>query len=122
LCRIKHQELLDAAHILPDRDPEGIPVVQNGIALCKIHHATFDSFMIGITPEFKVEIREDLLTEHNGPMLEHGIKELHNIHIVLPRHKADWPNRELLERRYHLFKSGGDRAVLPAVDWGGRSG
>jgi putative restriction endonuclease len=114
LCRIKHQELLDAAHIIPDLDPEGIPVVRNGIALCKIHHATFDAFMIGISPDYKVEIRGDLLEEHNGPMLEHGIKELHNIRIVLPRDKEDWPDQELLEKRYHLFKTGNiDQLIEP---------
>jgi hypothetical protein len=47
-------------------------------------------------------------------MLEHGIKELHNIQIVLPKHKADWPDQELLERRYHLFKKGNiDKLIEP---------
>jgi hypothetical protein len=35
-------ELLDAAHILPDGHPKGEPVVPNGLALCKLHHAAFD--------------------------------------------------------------------------------
>ena len=35
LCRLRHSELLDAAHILPDAEPEGEPVVSNGIALCR---------------------------------------------------------------------------------------
>jgi len=39
VCRLRHAELLDAAHILPDRHPKGEPVVPNGLALCKIHHA-----------------------------------------------------------------------------------
>src|ERR1051326_1586811 len=30
-CRLKHPELLDAAHIIADSEPEGIPSVQNGI-------------------------------------------------------------------------------------------
>ncbi|TFH46735.1 MAG: hypothetical protein E4G94_01800 [ANME-2 cluster archaeon] len=40
-CRIKHAELLDAAHIIPDSEPKSLPVVPNGISLCKLHHAGF---------------------------------------------------------------------------------
>src|SRR3989304_615457 len=34
ICRLRHEELLDAAHILPDGHPRGEPVVPNGLALC----------------------------------------------------------------------------------------
>ena len=43
LCRLHHIELLDAAHIIPDNEPEGEPLITNGIALCKLHHAAYDS-------------------------------------------------------------------------------
>jgi putative restriction endonuclease len=44
--------LLDAAHIVSDRDEQvGDPVVQNGIPLSKIHYAAFDAHLIGIDPE-----------------------------------------------------------------------
>ena len=39
VCHLRHQELLDAAHILPDGHPKGEPIVPNGLALCKLHHA-----------------------------------------------------------------------------------
>ncbi|NOY98759.1 MAG: HNH endonuclease, partial [Chloroflexi bacterium] len=35
-CRLRHRELLDAAHIIPDNLPEGISTVNNGLALCKL--------------------------------------------------------------------------------------
>ena len=47
VCRLRHRELLDAAHILSDRHERGEPVVPNGLALCKIHHAAFDSNILG---------------------------------------------------------------------------
>ena len=31
ICRLRHRELLDAAHILPDGHPRGEPVVPNGL-------------------------------------------------------------------------------------------
>ena len=41
ICRLKHVDLLDAARILSDADG-GQPVVTNGLAMCKIHHAAYD--------------------------------------------------------------------------------
>lgn len=104
LCRLRHLELLDAAHIIPDIEPESKPTVNNGLALCKLHHAAFDSFIIGITPDFKVEIRSDVLEEHDGPMLKHGLIELHGSKIILPTNKINWPNKNYLDIRYQKFR------------------
>jgi putative restriction endonuclease len=104
LCRLRHYELLDAAHIIPDTEPAGLPAVRNGIALCKLHHAAFDGLILGITPDYTVDIRADILDESDGPMLQHGLKELHNARIILPRDKQSWPDREGLDSRYQRFK------------------
>ena len=46
--------LLDAAHIVEDKDERfGQPVVPNGIPLSKIHHAAFDAHLIGIDPDYR---------------------------------------------------------------------
>lgn len=53
LCRLRHDELLDAAHIIPDSDPEGEPHISNGIALCKLTmplSAVSLSALLPITP------------------------------------------------------------------------
>lgn len=105
LCRLKHLELLDAAHIIPDSDPNSRPTVDNGLALCKLHHAAFDSFLIGITPDYKVEIRSDILEEIDGPMLQHGLKGLHSNKIFLPKYKKDYPNKDFLDIRYQQFRT-----------------
>jgi putative restriction endonuclease len=39
VCRLRHAELLDAAHILPDGHPKGEPIVPNGLALCPLCRA-----------------------------------------------------------------------------------
>lgn len=103
LCKLKHHELLDAAHIIPDAEPEGQPDVRNGISLCKLHHAAYDAMMVGITPDYRIHVRHDLLDEIDGPMLQHGIKELHNQRIILPRSKNASPDPEKLEYRYERF-------------------
>jgi len=102
-CKLKHRELLDAAHIIPDREPEGKPIVPNGLALCKLHHAAFDSFMIGIRPDYTIEVRSDLLAEFDGPVLQHGIKNLHGHKLIIPNSEALKPGKSFLEWRYEKF-------------------
>jgi putative restriction endonuclease len=103
LCRIKHRELLDAAHIIPDEHPEGEPKITNGIALCKLHHAAFDNMFIGLSPSYTIKVRKDILNEEDGPMLIHGLKELHNKAILLPSREIYWPDKNCLEWKYKQF-------------------
>src|ERR1700730_5180102 len=103
LCRLKHDELLDAAHILPDADPEGEPVVPNGISLCKLHHAAFDRFFLSVRPDYTIEIRRDVLLEIDGPMLKHGLQGMHGQRIQLPTHMALRPSLDLLGQRHRRF-------------------
>lgn len=104
LCRLRHHELLDAAHIIPDTEPRGLPSVRNGISLCKFHHAAFDAQILGITPDYAIQIRGDVLKEEDGPMLQHALKELHGTQIVLPRDKNSWPDKEALDIIYRRFR------------------
>ena len=103
MCRLKHRELLDAAHIIPDADPEGHPEVSNGLSLCKIHHAAFDRGIIGIRPDYVIQVREDVLKEVDGPMLKYGLQALHGTELLLPSNPNDNPSKIALERRYQSF-------------------
>lgn len=105
ICHLGHTELLDAAHILPDRDERGRPEVPNGISLCKIHHGAYDSNILGVAPDYVVHIRQDVLDEHDGPMLQHGLQELHGMPITLPRAERHRPNRDYLEERFSQFRA-----------------
>lgn len=105
LCRLKHDSLLDAAHIIPDTENRGEPVVRNGLSLCKIHHAAFDSNILGISPDYIAEIRHDILQETNGPMLKYGLQEMHGRELHVPRRSDDKPDKEALDERYTKFKA-----------------
>lgn len=103
-CKLKHPELLDAAHIISDGDEMGEPLIVNGLSLCKIHHAAFDSNIVGVRPDYKIIVREDILIETDGPMLKHGIQELQDKNIILPTSKSSWPDVERLSIRYEKFR------------------
>src|SRR5262245_41707411 len=107
VCRLRHDELLDAAHILPDGHPRGEPVIPNGLALCKLHHAAFDSHIIGVSPDLEVKVRLDVLEEIDGPMLQHGLQGFQGRMIHVPRIDHLRPNRDFLAERYELFRKAG---------------
>jgi putative restriction endonuclease len=96
--------LLDAAHIVADKDEQfGHPIVPNGIPLSKIHHAAFDAHLIGIDPDYRLHVAERLLTRSDGPMLE-ALKRLKGETIHLPRRAQDRPDRDRLALRFERFK------------------
>lgn len=105
ICHLRHVELLDAAHILPDRHPLGEPVVPNGLGMCKIHHSAYDAHIIGIDPDARVHVREDILREKDGPMLRHGLQEVAGAKLILPRRPDLRPNPEFLAERFTLFRA-----------------
>nr|WP_246416322.1 HNH endonuclease [Nocardioides luti] len=103
VCSFRHSDLLDAAHIHED-GAGGLPVVTNGLTLCKMHHAAFDRRILGITPGFEVRINAEVLKEIDGPMLRHGIQDFHGKQLmVLPQRRSERPDRDLLETRYQAF-------------------
>lgn len=104
LCRLRHAALLDAAHIKEDSDG-GEPIVPNGVAMCAIHHRAFDNAVLGIRPDYVIEIREDVLSEIDGPTLLHALQGLHSSKLVLPRSRPAWPAHDLLEERYERFRA-----------------
>jgi putative restriction endonuclease len=106
LCRLRHGELLDAAHIKEDADG-GEPVVPNGIAMCAIHHRAFDSFVVGVRPDYVIEVRRDVLGEVDGPTLQHALQGIHGSDLVVPARRSARPDRELLEARYERFRAAG---------------
>lgn len=102
LCRLRHVELLDAAHIRGDAEG-GQPVVPNGIAMCKIHHAAFDADIVGLRPDYVVQIRRDVLDETDGPVLTHALQSLHGGKLHVPASLGARPDPDLLGERYARF-------------------
>jgi putative restriction endonuclease len=96
--------LLDAAHIVADKDELfGQPVVPNGIPLSKIHHAAFDAHLIGIDPDYRLHVSKRLLGQNDGPTLD-ALKGLNGVTIHLPARVEDRPDRDRLASRFERYK------------------
>jgi putative restriction endonuclease len=104
VCRLPRRELLDAAHINPDADVRGEPVISNGLALCKLHHGAYDADLLGIRPDHVIEIASVLRDTHDGATLEHALKGYAGQKIHVPRRPGHRPDPLRLEWRYERFR------------------
>jgi putative restriction endonuclease len=62
---------------------------------------------LGVSPDYKIGINRDLLTEIDGPMLKHGLQEMRGRLLVLPVRKREWPDRQRLATRWQAFSEAG---------------
>lgn len=103
VCGLPFSQLLEAAHIRPDSQG-GSASVTNGLALCKIHHGAFDSNLLGITPQYKVEVQRVVMETTDGPTLQHSLKEMNGQKLrQLPSHHGQLPDKDLLAERFEVF-------------------
>ena len=102
-CTLGYRELLDAAHIIPDSELRGEPVVSNGMSLCRLHHAAFDRLILGVRPDYIIRVRADVLEEVDGPMLRHGLQGLEGQRILVPSRRVDRPDEGRLGVRWERF-------------------
>lgn len=105
VCRLPFTELLEAAHIKPDS--EGGPArVSNGLSMCKIHHGAYDANILGISPDYQIEIKESVLATFDGPTLQHSLKEMHGEKLrQIPSEKVNKPDRNFLAERFERFRA-----------------
>jgi putative restriction endonuclease len=103
ICKLGHGRLLDAAHITPDSDETSSTSVTNGLSLCKIHHTAYDINIMGIDADYTVHVRDDILAEKDGPMLEHGIKEMDKGKLWVPTLLRERPDPVRLDVRFREF-------------------
>src|SRR5690606_7761969 len=98
------KQLLDAAHITPDSEEGSSTEVSNGIALSQIHHKSYDSNLIGISPDLKVVVSEKLLEVFDGRMLD-ALKASNGATVCVPKHSELQPDKDRLAKRFELFRS-----------------
>jgi putative restriction endonuclease len=114
ISNLPDDHLLDAAHIMADaHELLGQPVIANGIALSKIHHAAFDNHLIGIDPDGRVDVSQRLLMLHDGPLLEQSLEAIAGRSIQPPKYEHHRPDRDRLAVRFEQFNRAASLGVDP---------
>ena len=107
-CSVSAPPLLDAVRIVgcwTASDSRALPLaggyhVRNGLSLCKLHHAAYDQRYLGITPDYRVELRGDIAAAAGVG----GTRTQARLH--LPSRDEQRPSPHLLEVRYEEFRAG----------------
>jgi len=99
ICELCERPLLDAAHIVPDRLPESVPEVRNGLAMCPTHHRAFDQDFLAITEQYRVVVQRERLRHLHSAATARMLLDFDQRTIVLPRDREKWPAPEFLRRR-----------------------
>ncbi|WP_225729705.1 MULTISPECIES: HNH endonuclease [unclassified Nocardia] len=127
VCNLGHPQLLDAAHIIADTAFHGLASTENGLCLCKLHHAAYDTNLLGISPTFEIRIAPKLMRDRTtGPTLQHALQGVNGTMLVLPKRRVDHPAPKRLAERFMEFeKANGvgqvdiswptSTAVVPAI-------
>jgi putative restriction endonuclease len=98
--------LLDASHIVPDGDVDwGQPCIPNGLPLSKIHHAAYDTNLIGIDPDGFVHVSQRLSADCRDSQASRAVEAMKGASIRMPRADEDRPNRDRLAIRYAMYRA-----------------
>lgn len=99
VCEIRERPLLDAAHIVPDRLPNGVATVRNGMSMCPTHHRAYDRSILVVDDQYRVDVRKDRLDHPDAPPTARMLLDYAGKTIWLPRDEAARPEREFLRKR-----------------------
>jgi putative restriction endonuclease len=99
VCELRERPLLDAAHIIPDRLPEGIPTVRNGLAMCPTHHRAYDQSILLVTERYRIEVQRGRLEHLASPATQRALLDFHGQELHLPKRTELQPDALLLRKR-----------------------
>ncbi len=93
-------KLLDGAHILPARHPDSTDQTHNGIALCALHHRSYDNALVTFDVDFETHLNVGVIDKLKAENLVGGLErfegELRPV-LLLPPDRRDRPSRHFVE-------------------------
>lgn len=100
-------ELIEAAHIVPVASDEGNDDTNNGIALCKLHHAAYDRNLVCFDERYRIEVSDSLVAQLHDAGLDGGISKFCKAlrpALILPSDKRDYPAPPLIRQAREIRK------------------
>ena len=96
-------KLLVGAHIKADEDggPASVP---NGICMSTLHHAAFDSYLIGVDPDLRIHVSRNVFDADDGPLLA-SLQGLDGGSLRVPDEPLARPDSAFLEWRFDRFEA-----------------
>ena len=77
-------KVVDSAHIIPVADPRSNDHVTNGLALCKLHHAAYDTALLGVRSDYSIIINHERVANLSALGRIHGYEDF-AARLELPR-------------------------------------
>jgi putative restriction endonuclease len=102
VCELRERPLLDAAHIIPDRLPEGVPDVRNGLAMCATHHRAFDTGIVLVDEHFRVIVDRGRLAHVGDEATARSLLDFDTKEILLPKDENRRPEKHFLRKKMGL--------------------
>lgn len=92
--------LVEAAHIVPVGDPRSTDETRNGISACPIHHTSYDTGLVQVTPSFDIGISTVKLNDLSAQGLIEGLRSFRgNLlpKLILPADVNDHPSVDFIK-------------------------
>ena len=102
VCALNEHKLLDAAHIVDDRLPEGLAQVRNGMSMCPTHHRAYDRGVLLVHEDYRTEVRRDRLNAADSNETRAMLLDFAGREINRPKDEAHWPDPALLRLKLEL--------------------
>ncbi|WP_303763887.1 HNH endonuclease [Sphingobium yanoikuyae] len=103
-CEIQ-LNLLDAAHILPVPHPLSSDLVTNGVALCALHHRSYDSAIINFDANYSINLSNSAIRHLEETKRADGLARFKaglRSTLHLPTSAANHPSIEMIVRANQL--------------------
>lgn len=96
-CQLR---LTEAAHIVPVVSPTSTDETCNGLAMCVLHHKAYDDGLLGVMPDYRIELSTRKLADLHAYNLSQGREEFSRLlrpEIRLPVSTSDRPRPDYLQ-------------------------
>ncbi|MYC63580.1 MAG: hypothetical protein F4X16_12250 [Caldilineaceae bacterium SB0661_bin_34] len=102
---LSQPQLVDAVSIVPGANGGNVDVTE-GLCMSRLHHAAFNVNLLGVDPDGRIHVSEQLDAREAGDSFSRQLTSLAGRRISMPRTPELHPNRDLLAVRFEQFQAG----------------